>query len=239
MAKPILADLHTHTLASGHAYGTILENARAAADAGLKLYGFAEHGPATPAACDPFYFCNMKVIPRQLYGVTVLRGCELNLLDDGTYDLPEKYVSRLDYCYIGLHSVAFHTGTREENTRKLVKLLPHEKILFVSHPDDDNTPLDYDVLVPACREHHVALEVNNSSFFKLDRRKNVLENYRYMLSLCSRLRVPVMIGSDAHFPTDVGQVPLAYEFVQASGFDEDLILNLDPQRVLSFIHLEP
>ena len=42
-------DLHTHTVASGHAYSTVQEMAKAAADKGLKLLGITEHAQGIPA----------------------------------------------------------------------------------------------------------------------------------------------------------------------------------------------
>ena len=45
MYNKFLLDMHTHTLASGHAYGTIREMAQAAAENGLKLLGISEHAP--------------------------------------------------------------------------------------------------------------------------------------------------------------------------------------------------
>ena len=46
-----LLDLHTHTIASGHAYNTLYEMAQAAADKGLSLYGWSEHAPPLPGSC--------------------------------------------------------------------------------------------------------------------------------------------------------------------------------------------
>lgn len=46
-------DMHTHTLASGHAYSTIQEMARAGAEKGLKLLGITEHTSGIPGTCDP------------------------------------------------------------------------------------------------------------------------------------------------------------------------------------------
>ena len=45
-------DLHTHTVASGHAYSTVQEMAKAAADKGLKLLGITEHAQGIPGTCD-------------------------------------------------------------------------------------------------------------------------------------------------------------------------------------------
>ena len=47
-------DMHTHTLASGHAFSTIQEMAKAGAEKGLKLLGITEHTPGIPALATPF-----------------------------------------------------------------------------------------------------------------------------------------------------------------------------------------
>lgn len=62
-------DLHTHTVASGHAYSTVQEMAKAAADKGLKLLGITEHAQGIPGTCDEIYFHNMRIIPRKMYGI--------------------------------------------------------------------------------------------------------------------------------------------------------------------------
>ena len=38
-----IVDTHTHTIASGHAYNTILEMAKAASEKGIKLLGITDH----------------------------------------------------------------------------------------------------------------------------------------------------------------------------------------------------
>ena len=86
-----IMDLHTHTLASGHAYNTLYEMVHSAAAKGVKLLGVTEHAPKIPGACHPFYFINFKVVPRELSGVRLMLGCELNILDyQGTIDLKER-----------------------------------------------------------------------------------------------------------------------------------------------------
>ena len=81
-------DLHTHTVASGHAYCSLREMARAASDKGLELLGITEHAPMMPGTCHEFYFNNLKVVPRELYGIQLLLGSEVNILDaKGTVDL--------------------------------------------------------------------------------------------------------------------------------------------------------
>ena len=63
--KDIL-DIHSHTIASGHAYNTLYEMARAAADNGMELFGSSDHGPALPGSSHEMYFCNFKSIPKAL-----------------------------------------------------------------------------------------------------------------------------------------------------------------------------
>ena len=46
-----LFDLHTHTIASGHAYSTLKENMEEAAAKGLLAYGFSDHSEAVPGSC--------------------------------------------------------------------------------------------------------------------------------------------------------------------------------------------
>ena len=46
-----LLDVHTHTVASGHAFSTLQEMAAAASEKGLKLLGITEHAPGIPGTC--------------------------------------------------------------------------------------------------------------------------------------------------------------------------------------------
>ena len=70
--KPFVADLHMHSVMSGHAFGTIRELAQAAAERGLQLIGVTEHGPGIPGTVQPIYFRNLIDAPRVLYGVQML-----------------------------------------------------------------------------------------------------------------------------------------------------------------------
>ena len=74
-------DVHTHTIVSGHAYSTLMENAKAASEKGIKVLGTTEHGCMMPNAPHIWYFNNYKVLPREMYGVTMLYGVEANILN--------------------------------------------------------------------------------------------------------------------------------------------------------------
>ena len=157
------------------------------------------------------------------------------MLNDGTLSMPEDVIERLDYALVGIHEVCYEDQGRERNTDNLIECMKHEKVFFVSHPDDDKTPLDYERLVKAAKEYHVALEVNNSSFLKPESRLNCFENYRTILKYCKEYDSPIVINSDAHDPSRVGKVDLACRFVEENGFDERLVLNTEIKKVEEFI----
>lgn len=230
-----VADIHTHTLVSGHAYGTIREMAQAAAEKKLELLGFAEHAPGIPGTMEPFYYNNLKVIPRNLYGVDVIHGSEINVLNDGTLSLEQNYVDKLDYAIVGIHKECYTDAGIEQNTKNMISCMKHEKVKFVSHPDDDHTPLNYEKLVEAAKKYHVALELNNSSLVKKEFRLNCYDNYKKMLKLCMEQGVYIIVSSDAHDPSWVGEFTLARELLDDIGFDGRLILNTDKNKILEFI----
>ena len=76
----IVVDSHTHTIASGHAYSTILENALSAKNKGLKLLCITDHAPEMPGAPHYWHFNNQRILPRFLHDVGILRGQRSNFL---------------------------------------------------------------------------------------------------------------------------------------------------------------
>ncbi|MDO5417953.1 MAG: phosphatase, partial [Lachnospiraceae bacterium] len=159
-----ILDLHTHTIASGHAYSTLYEMARSASDKGLRLYGCSDHGPNMPGGPHYFHFINFKVVPRELFGVNVLMGAELNILDyKGSVDLKPNVLKLLDYGIASLHIPCIQPGSTEENTSALLGVMENPHIQIIGHPDDSRYPLDYQALVAAAKKHHKLLEINSSS----------------------------------------------------------------------------
>ena len=233
--KKLVADIHMHTIASGHAYGTIREMVSAAKQQDLKLIGVSEHGPGIPGTVDPFYYGNLEIIPDVINGMEVIHGCEINVLNSGELSLQQEYIDYLDYAIVGIHRQCYEDEGREKNTDNLIKCMKNEKVCFVSHPDDDHTPLNYTRLVQAALKYHAALEVNNSSLVKKAYRLNCYENYKTMLELCKEYRVPVIVSSDAHEPGWVGKFDLAIQLLEEMKMDEELILNNDVDKLKEFI----
>ena len=230
-----IADIHTHTIASGHAYGTIREMVRAASDKELAVLGITEHGPGIPGTVDTFYYNNLRVIPKEIYGVRLIHGCEINILNDGTLFLEEQYIEKLDYAIAGIHVQCYEDAGKRKNTDNVISCMQHPKVRLITHPDDDHTPLDYKRLVKAAKLTNTALEVNNSSLVKKDMRLGCYDNYRRMLKLCMEYEAPIIVNSDAHDPSWVGEFSLAEELLKEISFPDSLILNNEQDKLFRFL----
>ena len=159
-----IIDLHTHSIAGGHAYSTFQENVAAAYAKGLSVYGFSEHAPAMPGGPHPYFFENFKVLPDEYKGMRVLKGCEANIIDlEGHFDLDDSVLARMDYVIASMHLPCVTSGTARENTDCLIKVMDNPAVQIIGHPDDSRYPLEYDRLVQAAGEKRVLLEVNNTS----------------------------------------------------------------------------
>lgn len=224
-------DTHTHTIASGHAYSTIQEMISAAQKQELSLLGITEHAPKMPGTCSPIYFLNLKVIPRKYDNLEVFFGVEANIIDyNGTLDLDESILSCLNYTIASLHLPCIPSGTMEENTNAYLGAIKNPYVNIIGHPDDARFPIHQETLVKAAKEHHVLLEMNNTSLSPNSFRPNARENYHSLLALCKEYEVPIVIGSDAHISYDVGNFAYAKALLEEIHFPEHLIANTSVEK---------
>lgn len=233
--KDIL-DLHSHTIFSGHAYSTLTENVKAAAERGLVLYGCADHSLGMRGILSPWYFSNFGRIPRELYGVRILIGAEFNIMDEeGHIDFEPDKFSWLDYGIAGFHIPCYRCTDAAKNTETYIKVMQNPRVNIIAHPDDSRYPVDYEKLVAAAKRYHKLLELNNSSLRPESGRKNARENDLVMLELCRQYQTPVILGSDAHFWTEVGDHERALALLAEISFPEELVVNFDEKRIFEFI----
>lgn len=226
MARNYIMDLHTHTLASGHAYNTINEMILSAKNKGLELLGITEHGPGMPGSTNKFYFQNLNILSREKYGIKVLYGAELNIMDlEGNIDLDDRSLRDLDYCIASLHYNCMTPGSKKENTKALLTAMKNPKVSIIGHPDDGHFPVDYDELITEAKRQKVYIELNNSSFNPKGFRSNAWDNNVQILTLCMRYDVSIILGSDAHREEDVGAFLDAQKVLDFVAFPEELILN--------------
>lgn len=231
-----LLDLHTHTTASGHAYNSLYEMAASASGRGIRLFGSSDHAPAMPGSSHYYHFINFKVLPRTLYGMKLMMGVELNIMDfEGNVDLDQDLLEKLDYSIASLHQPCIKSGTVSQNTNACLGAMKNPAIHIIGHPDDSRFPIDYDTLTAAAREHHKLLEVNNSSLTPLSYRQGVRENYVKMLELCRHYHTPVIVNSDAHCEADSGNHAAACALLEELDFPQELVVNTSLELLCGYI----
>jgi len=234
--KDIL-DVHTHTIASGHAYNTMTEMIHAAQEKGLLVYGITEHAPRMPGSCQDFYFHNLNVVNRQHGDLELLLGVELNILNHlGSIDMDEKYLKQMDVTIASLHVPCIAPGSREYNTECVIQAIKNPYINIIGHPDDDRFPLDLEAVVQAAKEYHTLLEINNHSLHPNGYRLNARENDLKILNLCKTYEVSVIMGSDAHYYTDILNHERALKLLEETNFPEKLVVNTQKEKLYQYIN---
>ncbi|MBQ9527173.1 MAG: phosphatase [Fretibacterium sp.] len=229
------ADLHTHTIASGHAYSTIKEMAEMAGEKGLELIAMTDHAPAMPGSCQTLHFSNLRALPRQIDGVTVLRGVELNVLNtQGKLDLPRGLQERLEWRIASLHENVLIPEEGCDYTGLYLALAENPQIDMIGHPDSPDFPFDVETVVPAWAAQGKVVELNEHHAFDISPRN--LENARRLMAACARCGALVAVDSDAHTCWSVGEFSRAAALLNEMGFPEKQVLNTSAQRVLDFIH---
>ena len=226
-------DVHTHTIASGHAYTTLLENIKEASVLGLTLLGTSDHGPTMPGGPHLFYFSNMRILPRKLYGVILLHGCEVNILDyDGKLDIPERILKRLDYVIVSLHDVCIKPGTRDENTRALLNAMENPLVDIIGHSGNTAFPIWEEKVVKKAKKSNVIIEINNGSFAS---RQGSQDNCTHIAMLCKEYGVNIILGSDAHTCFQIGKFSKAENILREVEMPEKLIMNIEYGRLIKFL----
>lgn len=232
----ILADTHTHSVASGHAYSTIDENFRYAAKIGLELLAITDHAPAMPNTTGFIYFANLGILPEYLHGVRFLKGVELNILTvDGKLDLQEEYLKKLDISIASLHIPTFPPKTCAENTSAYIKAMENPLVDIIGHPGDPRYDVDYKEVYRVAKETKTILEMNNCSLIPGGFRDGSDKIMLNILEQSAADGVPVVLGSDAHFYESIGDVARVETLLQTISFPEELILNTDPKKLLSHL----
>lgn len=231
-----IIDMHTHTVASGHAYSTIHENIQFAKKHGMKFLGTSDHGSTMTGGPAEYFFHNLKVVPREMDGVKILRGMEANILDvNGNIDeLDSKALDGLDYLIASLHIVCIEPSTKEDNTMAILNVMDKEKVKIIGHPDDARYELDYEAIVKKTKEKNILLEVNNSSLSPNTSREGARENILKYLELCKEYGVRIIMGTDSHICYDIGVFQYAEAIIEEANFPKELVINYWEDQIIEF-----
>lgn len=230
-------DIHTHSIASGHgSAATITDMTKAAAARGLKVLGISDHGPATPGGGKPSYFRSISHAQRKRFGVDVLYGAEVNILNDrGGLDLEDEILKNLDYVIASVHKPVKKPGTIEENTKTYIAAMKNPHVRIIGHCDDVKYPVDYLEIVRAAMEYHVLLEINDSSLRPDGYRGDTRFNDLMILNLCRYFDYPVILSSDSHGTEHVGDFNYACKLLRQAEMPERLIINYSAKELRCFL----
>ena len=230
----IIADTHCHTLASGHAYSTLTENVKAAKEKGLYAVAVTDHTGDMPGAPHKWYLGCMHMIPRELYGVKILRGAEVNIIDkNGTLDVEEDLLVCLDWVVASMHDfVSPMYNDVDACTNAWLNVAKNPHVNVIGHSGVEHYKYDYERVIPEFGRNGKLVEINNSSF-KI--RKTAAENCKTIAKLCKKYNVPVILNSDAHFHANIGNVDSSIKLLEEIGFPEELIVNANIDRFNDYL----
>ena len=118
----IIADLHTHSLASTHAYSTIREMVDSAAEKGLKAIAITDHARTMPGAPGPWFFNSMHELPLLYRGILFIAGMEANVIDlNGTLDINETERRDVNWLVASIHNLGL-PGLENPTVEKCTQL---------------------------------------------------------------------------------------------------------------------
>lgn len=232
----IIADLHTHTIASTHAYSTFTEMVRAAAERGLYALAVTDHAKTMPGSPRDWYFSCLRELPLHYRGVMTIVGTEANILDfEGNLDVTAQEAERLDWVVASIHNIGLD-GLRDPDVEKSTRLwlqVAHNPIVnVIAHSGDPRFSYDLDRVIPEFGANHKLVEINDHTF---EARKQNIENCRRIALACKKYGVPVVVDSDAHFETRVGSVDNALKMLEEIDFPEELVLNASEERLNDYL----
>jgi putative hydrolase len=230
----IIAETHTHTIASGHAFSSLRENARACAQLGILFLANTDHSGLYPGAPPEVYFYTQtKIFPRKMEGVYLLTGCEVNIKDcEGGLDLSDSTLGRLDWVIASMHTRVLEPRTAEEHTAAWLAVAQNPLVDVIGHSGDGKYPFDHELVVREFAKHGKIVEINTHSFIE---RPGSDENCEDIARLCKKYRVPVVVSTDAHCDATIGNHAAGIELLERIDFPEELILNADAKRFADYM----
>lgn len=233
----IFVDTHCHTIASGHAYSTVMELANCAKSNGLKMFAMTDHGPAMPGGPHLFYISNQRIIPRIINDIVILKGVELNILDsNGNVDVSNKALSELDFVIASLHDVCIKPMDIEYNTNALLNVMDNPYVDVLGHIGNPIFPIDVDKVLKKAKEKNILIEINNSSL-RPDKksRGGSKENCYKIAKRANELGVKILLSTDSHIALDIGIVNHSIDLVESVSYDKSLIINSNLDSFLEFL----
>lgn len=229
-------DLHMHTVASTHAYSTLHDYIAQAKLRGIQLLAITDHGPDMADAPHYFHFVNMKIWPRVIDGVGVLRGIEANIKNQqGEIDCSGPMLGSLDLIIAGFHQPVYAPRDKTLHTDAMIAAMAGGLVHIISHPGNPSFPVDIPAIAQAAAHYDVALEINNSSF--TTSRPGSEPNCLAIAEAVGKAGGRLAFGSDSHTSFTLGDFEHCQRVARAVDFPDERVLNVSPRRLLDFLTL--
>jgi len=226
-------DLHAHTRASdGHEPIEVM--AHAAKQRGLQYLAITDHSKRLTVA----HGLDSKRVLAQIeaveafnagdHGITLLSGIEVDILEDGSLDLPDAVLSRLDVVVGAVHS-RFELS-RARQTRRILRAMDNPNFTLLAHPSgrliDRREPYDVDMnrIIRHARERGCFLELNAHP-----ERLDLLDTH---CQLAREEGVLVSINSDAHSTADFDNLRFGVGQARRGWLEKSDVLNTRPLTAL-------
>ncbi len=229
----LIADLHTHTIASTHAYATISEMAAEAQRQELFAIAITDHARTMPGAPGPFYFESLCIIPPYLNSVRILKGIEANICDyDGNIDVEQRLQDSLEWIVASMHTLTLKgEPTVKKCTNAYLKLAQNPNVNVIGHSGSEYYKYDYDKVIPVFAESGKLVEINDSAFRN---KKSCIDNCVTIAKLCKKYGARICVDTDSHFTNTVGRAPETLKMLEAIDFPQKLIVNASTENLKAY-----
>lgn len=227
--KDIRGDLHAHTKATD-GRNTLEEMAQAAKARGYEYLAITNHSKRVTMAHGydaQALAAEIKEIDRlngKLRGIVLLKGIELDILDDGALDLPDAILQELDLVVGAVH-YNFKLS-REQQTARIIRAMDNPYFTILAHPSgrliDRRAAYDVDMerLIRAAQER--------GCFMELDSQPDRLDLADIHCKMAKDLGVKVAIATDAHSISDFGFMRFGIGQARRGWLEPQDVLNTRP-----------
>ena len=227
-------DLHTHSNWSD-GRNEVAVMARAARERGYQYIVLSDHSQSLTIAqgLTPERFrqrlAEIKTVNASAAGARVLNGAEVDILPDGSLDLPGECLADLDLVVAAVHTAL--DQPREAITQRVLSALRSPHVDVLAHPTSrrldrrGETQLDIDAVIAEAVRTGTALEINSSPF-RLDLNDTWARRAAEAGALLS-------VDNDAHYPAEFDYLRYGLGIARRAGLTPDRVLNTrDPDGLL-------
>ena len=224
--KDIKGDLHMHThMTDGR--NSLREMALAARKYGLKYIAITEHSDRLKIAGGldpPRLMQQIEEIERlndALKGITILKGIEVEILEDGSLDLADTVLSRLDLVVGTVHS--YFGLSQEKQTERILRAMDYRYFSMLAHPTgrllNEREPYQIDMA------RIIQKAADRGCFLELNANPRRLDLYDIYCQIAKEQGVLVSINSDAHSVTDINHLALGVAQARRGWLEKGDVLN--------------